>query len=501
MKIKNERREQFINMNKYYSIQIQNSFPIDIFKYKNKGDLEEIKCKYCYKIPLNPKIYRENNNRSTKKILCTECNNRVKYQLIEFKYDKITSEKLKKELGYCKVKCPNKCKWEGIFQNLIAHLKDDCKLQSMKCLKKNCGATFERKDLGKHLNECGNNSLKIICEICHQEIEKNDNNHINICKEEFIDCPYNCGIKVKRANLIYHKKDCPEYEIKCKYHKFGCKMNIKNKDKKEHNKKKIYNHLKIIELKFKNMIDKNDEYYETKKIIEELKKEINKIEKENIEKIKLKEENNEDSDLKEWNNLVLDDNSNKITLDEKRDKDEFFSPIIKMNFCADDYIIQHQIIIFEHNIIKYSGAHYYNFGDNNKKHFVFVSDCLDLNEHSNFEFRIEKVNYKLPWIAIGVCINENYISEEDKFPRGFYCMDINSNIYYNGIIENAEENEDKLNLNTFITICYFPEKKNLIIYDNSDFKITFPDIPNDNPNIRLCFIFEGNDKAIIYFFP
>ena len=43
--------------------------------------------------------------------------------------------------------------------------------------------------------------------------------------------------------------------------------------------------------------------------------------------------------------------------------------------------------------------------------------------------------------------------------------------------------KDILNTATSMIISYLPKVKSLTIKDNSDFEITFPNIPNDNQNI------------------
>ena len=50
-------------------------------------------------------------------------------------------------------------------------------------------------------------------------------------------------------------------------------------------------------------------------------------------------------------------------------------------------------------------------------------------------------------------------------------------------MEKAKENKDILNTATFIMISYLTKDKSLTIKENSNFSVTFPNIPNDNQNI------------------
>ena len=79
-------------------------------------------------------------------------------------------------------------------------------------------------------------------------------------------------------------------------------------------------------------------------------------------------------------------------------------------------------------------------------------------------------------------INEN--SKKKLFPYGFYCIDLYSTIYYDGKIEKPKENKDILNTDSSIMISYLSKDKSLTIKDNSDFEVIFPNILNNNQNIK-----------------
>ena len=491
-----------MNKNNEYSLEIlslPDSFSIDIFEDMDWDELKDKKCKYCDKISLNPKVYikvNDTGNFNNRTIICSECFGRTESTLENMSFDQNYSDTLKNTIEAYRVKCPNYCNWKGLFSSLIKHLKNECKYQRLKCPKKECNKHFVRKNLLKHLNTCIYNT-KIKCTYCKEEIEKDDNNHLNICREFILDCQYNCGKKVKRKDLEYHKNNCPEYILKCPYYEFGCKDDVKRKDMKEHNRKRINEHFRAVKLKMENMSKKDKDYIKAKQKYEKLEQEIKEIEEEDLKRIKLREEIYGKDIEDEWNDIVKKyENKNKKK--KVNDLEKFYIPFTgeAITFCAEsDDITNKKIIMFEPEIIKYSG-NYFNNLEKEKKYFVFSNKALELDKDTNFEFKIEKVdNNGLPWIAIGICANENCF-QKDLFPKGFYYMDLNSNICYDGLIEDAED-EDKLDLNTSIMISYFPKDKILIIKDNNGYDVTFPNIPNDNPNIRLCFIFKGNYRAVI----
>ena len=54
-----------------------------------------------------------------------------------------------------------------------------------------------------------------------------------------------------------------------------------------------------------------------------------------------------------------------------------------------------------------------------------------------------------------------------------------------------------MDIDTLITLSYLPKDQYLIIKDNNGFEITFPNIPNDNCDIKICFIFKGKNRVMI----
>ena len=177
---------------------------------------------------------------------------------------------------------------------------------------------------------------------------------------------------------------------------------------------------------------------------------------------------------------------------------------IPIKFITNRENINKKIIIFREKKILYSGNYYKNL-DQKKYYFVMGENSLDLTKNIIFSFRIDPDpnTKKYPWIAFGIFNiqneNKNYIYLDKYYyqRKGLYCIDLNSNTCFDGKIEYEGKNCYKLDLNTIIAISYYPEKNLLMINDKNSFEIYFPNIPNNNVDLRICFIFNGEDRAII----
>ena len=223
----------------------------------------------------------------------------------------------------------------------------------------------------------------------------------------------------------------------------------------------------------------------------------NKIkEKEEKQKIKNKEkEKIEDSLVFDWNERIK--NQKKVIVSNNFKNYDDYIPFTgnPVKFMAKQENIDKGIIIFEYEKIIYSG----NFDNNLEQHFVISENNLDLNKNTNFKFRIDtNLSFEeLPSLIFGLydIKNEpNILYNIDYVPiRGLYAIDLESNSYYNEEICNS--NDFKLNINSIITISYLPSDNSLIIKDDKNEIILT--IPNNNCEIRLCFIFKGKDKVII----
>ena len=487
------------------------SFSPNIFLKIQKEELNNYKCKYCDQIPLCPIVFKNDINP---KIICKNCylrlnenKNLFKDNLIDEEYSNI----LKQIIGNCIVSCLNSnynCNWEGHLSQLKIHIDKECKYQPIKCPNKGCNFILLRKELNTHLTQCiyDETLLLIKCRFCQEEIKKKDiETHFEQCPDMLIDCDKNCGNKIKRKSLEDHNFICPENIIKCKYWDFGCKKKIKRKYMDDHEKLEIYNHYNLVNNFFlKNIILENNEYENIFNMINELKNKINDKEKNEKEKLKYIQEEKErknDYILYQWKEEIKKQKEEEKIFRQNYKKYDDYIPFTgnPIKFIAERENIEKKIFIFKEEKILYSGNYYNNY-DQEKHYFAISENNLDLNKITNFSFRINSdPSTKLfPLIAFGLyhIKNEdnNIFNNTHTFPtKGLYTIDLDTNTCYDG---KYEENTEKLNINSIITLSYIPNEK-LLIIKNDEFEIKFPEIPNNNCNLRLCFIFKGKDRAVI----
>ena len=419
-----------INNNNIFELpSFPNSFPEYIFKNVDQKELDNMKCIYCDLIPLFPKVTTssipsnlELKKNKNKKIICNDCYSRLKnnndISLKGKTIDQKSSNYFKQIIHNYDIVCINNdCEWKGKLSKLQTHLKTECENQKIKCPNKGCKDIFIKKDLNNHLINCFfyENSLIIKCKYCGKEVKKNNiDEHLSVCPEIIVDCDNNCGNKIKRKDLDKHNMVCSEYNLKCKYWKYGCKNMIKRKLMKNHELKDIYNHYNLVKHYFKNIINKNDEYFNVLKIINNIKKEIEekeKNEKENKEEIQLKEEKELDPISFEWNQKIKNQNE-KRKIENKIYYNDYI-PFIEEPFKFITYKdnIDKKIIFFKNYKIFYLGNSFGNL-EKDKYYFVLEKNNLNLNENNNFSFRINKdpsnSSSRLPWVAFGLCVENDY---------------------------------------------------------------------------------------------
>ena len=520
---KDEEEYNFNESNSIYNNELNfyssyKSFPENIFKNITKEEYNNSKCFYCDQISLFSKVFKQQNDKD-KIIVCYNCFSRLNKNNNFFNINSIDKEStfiLKQIIGNYKVSCLNfNCKWEGTFSKLKDHIQLECQYQPIKCPNKGCHLILLKKDLNSHLMQClfDETYIKINCNFCKNEIKKNDiENHITNCPEVIINCEKNCGTKIKRKDLEYHKAKCMEILLKCKFWDYGCKKYIKRKYMKDHEKLEIKNHYNLIKNSLNNVqikFEKREEFNYMHNIINELK---DKIKEKNLKEKEISEKNeNKKIDIieplynDEKKDYNLQNEGKDIKVNYKFNEGNTPFTGIPIKFISGRENILNKIIIFREEKIYYSGNYYKNL-EKEKYYFVIGENCLDLTKNTNFSFRInpDPITNNYPWIALGLYDiqneNETSIDNIDNYyyqRKGLYCIDLKSNTCFDGKVDIAEINSYKLDLNTIIKMYYSPKNNLLIIKDNNFFEIFFPNIPNDNLNLRICFIFNGEDRAII----
>ena len=169
----------------------------------------------------------------------------------------------KRKVRQLKVRCNNKsagCEWVGELGELDNHLKPGsvegpCHFVDVECPLQ-CGRRVKRRNLDEHKsNECAKRPFS--CKYCDYESthEKVVNDHWPKCQHYPEVCPNNCSTdKIERRFLQHHLKEkCPLEMIPCKFAFAGCGAKIKRESMKEHLDETKDEHLEILALECKNL--------------------------------------------------------------------------------------------------------------------------------------------------------------------------------------------------------------------------------------------------------
>ena len=169
----------------------------------------------------------------------------------------------KRKVRQLKVRCNNKsagCEWVGELGELDNHLKPEsvegpCHFVDVECPLQ-CGRRVKRRDLNQHKSkQCARRPFS--CEYCDYESthEKVVNDHWPKCQHYPEVCPNKCsGNKIERRFIQHHLKEkCPLEMIPCKFAFAGCGTKIKRESMKEHLDETKDEHLEILALECKNL--------------------------------------------------------------------------------------------------------------------------------------------------------------------------------------------------------------------------------------------------------
>ena len=163
-----------------------------------------------------------------------------------------------------KVRCSNKksagCEWVGELGELDNHLKPGsvegpCHFVDVECPLQ-CGRRVKRRNLNEHKsNECAKRPFS--CQYCDYKSthEKVVNDHWQKCQHYPKVCPNKCSTdKIERRFLQHHLKEkCPLEMIPCEFSFAGCQTNVMRKLMNEHLDQAKDEHLKITASKCKNL--------------------------------------------------------------------------------------------------------------------------------------------------------------------------------------------------------------------------------------------------------
>ena len=169
----------------------------------------------------------------------------------------------KRDVMELKVRCSNKsagCKWVGELGELDNHLKPgsvegQCHFVDVECPLQ-CGRRVKRRNLNHHKSkQCA--KRPVACQYCdyRSTYEMVVNDHWPKCQCYPKVCPNNCSTdKIERRFLQHHLKEkCPLEMIPCKFAFAGCGAKIKRESMKKHLDEAKDEHLEILGSECKNL--------------------------------------------------------------------------------------------------------------------------------------------------------------------------------------------------------------------------------------------------------
>ena len=167
----------------------------------------------------------------------------------------------KRKVRQLKVRCSNRsagCMWVGEMGELDNHLKAGsvqgrCDFVDVECPLQ-CGVRVKRRNLNEHKShECPKRPFT--CQHCNYKAihEKVVNDHWSICQRYPMVCPNNCSTnKIERRFLQHHLQEkCPLQKIPCKFAFAGCQSVIERKSIQSHLDEVKDRHLEMAAMKCK----------------------------------------------------------------------------------------------------------------------------------------------------------------------------------------------------------------------------------------------------------
>ena len=135
----------------------------------------------------------------------------------------------------------------NIPENRNNEHKFECLFEFNKCNHDNCPYDIIKRNIEIHKKNCVYRFEN--CKFCNEKIQFIDfEKHYKICKKILVDCVLNCGKKVIREQMNNHMTiECGNYNINCKYKKYGCDFSCLRKNMDIHYKEKCEKHLSLYE--------------------------------------------------------------------------------------------------------------------------------------------------------------------------------------------------------------------------------------------------------------
>ena len=162
-------------------------------------------------------------------------------------FNRIVSQPILREINELEVYCSNRnngCK-EIITYGALAKHVINCPQGIVECTNK-CGKILLRKDLEEHCKQKCSHRI-VHCELCNTRgmFRVITGPHTTTCPNMSVECPNNCGKKVKQKEIFEHQKICPLEIVECPFHKVGCDKRLRRKELEEHDATEIRSHLQL----------------------------------------------------------------------------------------------------------------------------------------------------------------------------------------------------------------------------------------------------------------
>lgn len=227
-------------------------------------NLQEIKCRICYGLLLNP--YQ---STCCGQHFCHKCISKSRTTVSYCPWCRRTAFECFNDISFgrrvkeTKVYCVNKqpgCSWQGRLGDLQQHLSVDtpegeCKHQLIVCSNVGCNDEVRRSAMKLHLAQCQYRSVTCVdCGIVMRNLDM-QNTH-NPCPKKLSQCPNN-GCKAKIAHLDYfkHLKACEFCVVNCPI--VGCDVHLLKKDLKSHMEAFIVSHQLTMNSRMKTLEEKH----------------------------------------------------------------------------------------------------------------------------------------------------------------------------------------------------------------------------------------------------
>lgn len=231
------------------------------YEYDFVGDVKDFECPLCLHVTREPHL-----TSCCGQHFCGSCIKRIISDrkpcpfCKERRFTVLLDKKQKRKVLELTIKCRESkrgCNWTGQPGNVNAHLSDECDYVDVDC-PNNCGTKLRRRRLEEHRTQvCP--KRRFTCEHCghKNKYEWIVSKHITRCPKYPLPCPNYCtAASFERALLDEHIKDCPLQQVECEYQSFGCTTTILRKDLTKHMEENIQQHMLMMTKELKSTKEK-----------------------------------------------------------------------------------------------------------------------------------------------------------------------------------------------------------------------------------------------------